>query len=97
MSVAPSRAVLTKNPARRGAAHNLTNYATAAASFSWGAARGELDGLPGGKGVNIAHEAVDRHRRGARAEAAALRFLGKDAGGGSVRDVADCLQRPEDL
>ena len=87
MSVAPSRAILTKNPARRGAAHNLADYATAAASFSWGAARAELDGLPGGKGVNIAHEAVDRHLRGARAGAVALRFLGKNASGGSVRDV----------
>ena len=87
MSHAPSRAILTKNPARRGAAHNLADYATAAASFSWSAARAELDGLPGGKGVNIAHEAVDRHLRGARADAVALRFLGKDASGGSGRDV----------
>ena len=27
---------------------------------------GDLDGLPGGRGLNIAHEAVDRHANGAR-------------------------------
>jgi acetyl-CoA synthetase len=27
-----------------------------------------LDGLPGGRGYNIAHEAVDRHAQGARGE-----------------------------
>ena len=37
----------------------------------------ELDGLPGGKGLNIAHEAVDRHASGARADQLALRCLGK--------------------
>ena len=44
-------------------------------------ARG-LSGLPGG-GINIAHEAVDRHAAGARAGHLALRWLGKD---GSRRD-----------
>ena len=27
----------------------------------WGTVRGRLSGLPGGAGVNIAYEAVDRH------------------------------------
>ena len=36
-----------------------------------------LDGLPGGRGLNIAHEAVDRHA-GGRGEHLALRWLGKD-------------------
>jgi acetyl-CoA synthetase len=69
----------------RGVAPNLTDYATAAAAFTWGAARAELDGLPGGKGINIAHEAVDRHASRAGAHAVALRFLNKD--GSSSRDV----------
>jgi hypothetical protein len=40
---------------------HLGDYAREAASFSWAAARREIDGLPGGRGLNIAHEAVDRH------------------------------------
>ena len=75
MSVAPSRAILRKNPPRNRVAPNLTDYAQAAASFSWDGARAELDGLPGGKGINIAHEAVDRHAAGARGGAVALRWL----------------------
>jgi len=51
--------------------------------FSWDAARAQLDGLPGG-GLNIAHEAVDRHVRAGRGERVALRFLARDGG---VRDI----------
>jgi acetyl-CoA synthetase len=87
MSVAPSRVILRKGSPRHRVAPNLTNYAAAKASFSWDAARAELDGLPGGKGINIAHEAVDRHGRGARAAAVALRFLGRDLSAASSRDV----------
>jgi acetyl-CoA synthetase len=43
----------------------------------WADARAALDGLPGG-GLNIAHEAVQRHATGARAEQVALRFLRRD-------------------
>src|SRR5690606_34245030 len=46
-------------------------------SFSWDAARRELDGLPGGGGLNIAHEAVDRHARGPLAGKTALRCLSR--------------------
>jgi acetyl-CoA synthetase len=42
----------------------------------WSSARRYLDGLPGG-GLNIGHEAVDRHAAGARAGHVALRFLPK--------------------
>jgi acetyl-CoA synthetase len=48
--------------------------------FSWEAARLELDGLPGGKGLNIAHEAVDRHAAGGRGDHLAIRWLGKRGG-----------------
>jgi acetyl-CoA synthetase len=51
--------------------------------FRWDAARRELDGLPGGRGLNIAHEAVDRHAAGPAAGRLAMRWLGKD---GAVRD-----------
>jgi acetyl-CoA synthetase len=56
---------------------NLASYGAARAEFSWQAARAQLDGLPGG-GLNIAHEAVDRHAAGARGERVALRWLGRE-------------------
>jgi acetyl-CoA synthetase len=45
------------------------------APLTWDEARRGLSGLPGG-GLNIAHEAVDRHAAGARAQRVALRWLG---------------------
>jgi acetyl-CoA synthetase len=45
------------------------------APLTWDEARRALSGLPGG-GLNIAHEAVDRHAAGSRAERVALRWLG---------------------
>jgi acetyl-CoA synthetase len=62
----------------------LVNYAKTCAEFSWDAVRAELAGLPDGGGLNLAHEAVDRHASGPRAEHLALRWLGKN---GSVRDL----------
>jgi acetyl-CoA synthetase len=61
---------------------NLVDYETARREFSWDAARRDLDGLPGG-GLNIAHEAVDRHAAGALRHKVALRWRGRD---GRVRD-----------
>ena len=61
---------------------NLLDYERTRAEFSWDAARRALDGLPGG-GLNIAHEAVDRHAAGPRRDRLALRFLGKH---GETRD-----------
>ncbi|GAA0594874.1 acetate--CoA ligase [Kutzneria viridogrisea] len=59
------------------APHNLTDYDTARRQFSWPIARGWLAGLPGGRGLNIAHEAVDRHAAGTP-DAVALRCRGRD-------------------
>ena len=64
-------------------APNLLDYAEARATFSWDTAKGHLDGLPDGAGLNIAHEAVDRHAVGARRDHVAIRWLGKD---GASRD-----------
>ncbi|HZR46600.1 MAG TPA: acetate--CoA ligase [Candidatus Manganitrophaceae bacterium] len=64
-------------------APNLADYETARAVFSWEAARRELEGLPNGTGLNIAHEAVDRHAAGPRRDRIALRWLGKN---GAVRE-----------
>ncbi len=58
---------------------NMVGYDEARARFSWSTARAELAGLPGG-GLNIAHEAVDRHLSGPSAERVALRFLGRRGG-----------------
>jgi acetyl-CoA synthetase len=63
---------------------NLVDYDAMRASFSWDAARAALDGLPGGRGLNIAHEAVDRHVAAGHGERVALRWLGRD---GTARDV----------
>jgi acetyl-CoA synthetase len=75
---------LIRKPARRGdITPNLLDYDRARAAFSWEDARRELSGLPNGGGLNIAHEAIDRHCNGPRAECVALRSIGK---GGEVRD-----------
>lgn len=64
-------------------APNLTDYVREYASFSWREAWKLLDGLPGGRGYNIAYEAVDRHVAGPRAEKVAIRCIGK---GGDRRE-----------
>jgi acetyl-CoA synthetase len=45
--------------------------------------RRELDGLPGKAGLNIAHEAVDRHANGPRRHHVAIRWLSTD---GTIHD-----------
>jgi acetyl-CoA synthetase len=69
--------VIAGYPAGHPVAPNMGDYAAFRSGFSWDAARRELDGLPAG-GLNIAHEAVDRHAAGARANQVALRWLGKN-------------------
>ena len=56
---------------------NLLDYDEYARTFSWMQVRTLLDGLPGG-GLNIAHEAVDRHVRAGRGDRLALRWIGRD-------------------
>jgi acetyl-CoA synthetase len=56
---------------------NLTDYEAVRRDFTWLAARARLDGLPGGQGLNIAHEAVDRHATGPLADRQVLRWLGQ--------------------
>ena len=63
---------------------NLVDYEAACRMFRWEDARSELTGLPGGHGLNIAHEAVDRHAAGPRRDHVALRWLGRS---GAVRDL----------
>jgi acetyl-CoA synthetase len=61
---------------------NLSDYAATCATFDWDAVRAELAGLPGG-GLNIAHEAVERHACGPLHDKVAFRFLGTH----SSRDI----------
>ena len=87
-------APIGKDPSRLPVPPNLLNYEGCRAAFSWDAARTELDGLPHGRGLNIAHEAVDRHAAGALRGKIALRWLGKsgetvDLTYGQLRDESN--------
>ncbi len=64
---------------------NLHDYETVRRTFSWDQARAELDGLPAGQGLNIAHEAVTRHAAGPLAKRTAIRWLGKN---GTIDDYS---------
>jgi len=63
----------------------LATYADERASFSWDRARAELAGLPGDRGLNIAHEAVDRHVDEGRGEVTALRCINLE---GDVAEIS---------
>jgi acetyl-CoA synthetase len=76
--------VISKRPASLAVTPNLADYDSVRAGFSWDEARRALDGLPGGRGLNLAHEAVDRHAAGSRRDKVAIRWLGLD---GSARDL----------
>jgi acetyl-CoA synthetase len=69
---------ITKSHRERDIVPHLSNYETISSRFSWDQARQELDGLPHNQGLNIAHEAVDRHANGLRASHLAIRWLGKN-------------------
>ncbi|MBL0712959.1 MAG: acetate--CoA ligase [Desulfosarcina sp.] len=63
---------------------HLLNYEKTCAGFTWDKIRHELDGLPGGLGLNIAYEVVDRHTNGPRRDQPAIRWLGQ---GGTVLNL----------
>jgi len=74
---------LTKSTPALRTTPNLPHYEAGVGPEFFERARAELDGLPGGRGLNIAHEAVDRHADGPLADRLALRWLGKR---GETRD-----------
>lgn len=76
---------IKKDPGSWTLKPNLLEYEKTCAGFSWDDIRRELDGLPGGKGLNIVHEAVDRHANEQAGNRPAIRWLGSD---GSVRDYS---------
>lgn len=59
-------------------APHLLDYEKVQASFSWKNTALELSGLPDEKGLNIAHEAIDRHAQTHLKNTVALRFIRKD-------------------
>ena len=71
---------------------NLYDYDVVRNGFSWDQARAELDGLPAGEGLNIAHEAIARHAAGPLAKRTAIRWLGKN---GTIDDYS--YRRLDDL
>ncbi|MBI2533500.1 MAG: acetate--CoA ligase [Deltaproteobacteria bacterium] len=64
---------------------NLLDYERICAAFSWQETERQLEGLPGKRGLNIAHEAIDRHANGPLRDHLALRWLGKQ---GEARDFS---------
>ena len=80
---------------------NLLDYDEHVRTFSWAQARALLEGLPGG-GLNIAHEAVDRHVLAGCGDKLALRWIGRNdeicdftysALGSAVNRFANVLKR----
>jgi len=71
---------------------NMLDYEEARRGFSWDQARQALAGLPGGRGLNIAYEAVDRHVAEGRGGKEALRFIRADGGTRSL-DYGDLAEQ----
>lgn len=69
---------IKKVPSASTVPPNLVDYEKTCAEFSWPAVCRELDGLPGGRGLNIAHEAVDRHAAGRLCGQLAIRWISKE-------------------
>ena len=67
---------IVKDRARLAPPPHLLDYDATCAAFRWDDARSLLDGLPAG-GLNIAHEAVDRHLAHGRGGKVAIRWIGK--------------------
>ncbi|NWG73064.1 MAG: acetate--CoA ligase [Rubrivivax sp.] len=67
---------IVKQPAALVPPPHLLDHAATCAAFRWDEAAKALDGLPAG-GLNIAHEAVDRHLLHGRGGRTAIRWLGK--------------------
>lgn len=64
--------------------HNLTDYTKSYGSFSWHEIQSELAYLPHNKGLNIAHECVDRHANSQYSKHIAIRFINKK---GTSQDI----------
>ena len=81
-----------KDPGSFRVRPHLADYDAARAAFSWDEARRQLSGLPGGRGLNIAYEAADRHVAAGLGGREALRFIRAD-GGAHALTYADLAER----
>ena len=75
-------APIGKTPDMFRVAPNLSSYTQAYELFKWDDVLEELEGLPNG-GLNLAHEAVDRHTKGPLRDKVAIRWLSQ---AGEVKD-----------
>lgn len=71
-------APIRKGEQRGDVEPNLEDYDRVRSDFSWDEVRKELSGLPGGRGLNLAYEAVDRHATSPRGGRVAIRWRGKE-------------------
>ena len=71
-------AVIEKTRGASQPAPNLIDYESVRRTFHWEDIEKEFEGLPGGRGLNIAHEAVDRHAAGPLRDKEAIRWLAGD-------------------
>ena len=78
-------ALIDKSVAVLAPPPNLLDHAKTCRAFRWQDAARELDGLPEDRGLNIAHEAVDRHVAHGHGARVAMRWIGK---GGERRDLS---------
>ena len=67
-----------------GVVPNIVDYDEVRSSFSWADARRRLNGLPNGRGLNIAHEAVDRHAASSNRHRVAIRWIDRTGGTSSA-------------
>ena len=86
--------IIRKQPAGLPIRPNLIDYQAERAGFSWAAARRSLDGLPGGRGLNIAHEAVDRHAAGPRRAASRCAGAASDGASAATSPTRSCATPP---
>ncbi len=70
---------IEKKPEEFAVRPNLMDYEESCAAFRWEEVAKEFEGLPSG-GLNIAHEAIDRHANGPLAKKCALLWLGENGG-----------------
>ncbi len=69
--------IIEESPVPPNITPHLQKYEEICSQFTWQSARSELEGLPGDRGLNIAHEAVDCHAVTA-GNRIAIRWLGTD-------------------
>ncbi|MFA6137880.1 MAG: acetate--CoA ligase [Sulfurimonas sp.] len=68
---------IEKNRAKFPVEPNLVDYKQVYKEFRWESVADAFEGVPAG-GLNIAHEAIDKHANGALAEKTALLWLGQN-------------------